>query len=82
MLRVADDGNGIPADLRDRIFNPFVTTKMGRGGTGLGLHIAYNAVTHVLGGTLTVRSEEGVGATFEMRLPLSAPRTSGTVPSA
>jgi len=73
VLRVIDDGNGIAPDLLERIFEPFVTTKMGRGGTGLGLHIAYNAVTSVLGGTLTVHSVQGQGASFEMRLPLQAP---------
>ena len=80
VLRVADDGHGIPPHLLDRIFAPFVTTKMGRGGTGLGLHIAYNAVTNILGGSLTVRSEEGAGATFEMRLPDTAPRNSDAIP--
>jgi PAS domain S-box-containing protein len=80
VLRVADNGCGIPAALQERIFEPFVTTKMGRGGTGLGLHIAFNAVTNVLGGSLTVHSEEGVGTTFELRLPDIAPRHSGTMP--
>jgi C4-dicarboxylate-specific signal transduction histidine kinase len=80
LLRVADDGGGIAPDLLERIFDPFVTTKMGRGGTGLGLHIAFNAVTNVLGGSLTVRSEVGAGATFEMRLPDTAPRNSGAMP--
>lgn len=73
LLRVSDNGNGIAPEMLDRIFEPFVTTKMGRGGTGLGLHIAYNAVTSALGGTLTVHSVQGQGATFEMRLPLQAP---------
>jgi len=73
LLCVIDDGNGITPNLLSRIFEPFVTTKMGRGGTGLGLHIAYNAVTSVLGGTLTVHSVQGQGATFELRLPLQAP---------
>ncbi len=77
VLRVADDGHGISPDLLDRIFDPFVTTKMGRGGTGLGLHIAYNAVTNVLGGGLSVYSTLGSGTTFEVRLPELAPRTSG-----
>ncbi len=76
LLRVADDGRGIPAHLLDRIFDPFVTTKMGRGGTGLGLHISYNAVATVMGGSLVVRSVEGEGALFELRLPMSAPHTS------
>ncbi len=82
VLSVADDGHGISPPLLDRIFDPFVTTKMGRGGTGLGLHIAYNAVTHVLGGTLTVRSTIDVGTTFDVRLPDMAPRASGAVPLA
>ena len=77
VLRVTDDGHGVPPDLLDRIFEPFVTTKMGRGGTGLGLHIAYNAVTNVLGGTLRVYSTLGAGTTFEMGLPALAPRASG-----
>lgn len=82
VLSVADDGHGIPPDLLGRIFDPFVTTKMGRGGTGLGLHIAFNAVTHALGGSLSVRSEVAVGTTFEMRLPDTAPRNSDGVPLA
>jgi signal transduction histidine kinase len=76
LLRVADDGCGIPADLLDRIFDPFVTTKMGRGGTGLGLHISYNAVVSLLGGSISVRSTEGEGAVFELLMPSSAPRAS------
>ena len=76
VLCVADDGQGIPSDLLDRIFDPFVTTKMGRGGTGLGLHIAFNAVTHALGGSLAVASVVGEGTVFELRLPEAAPRPS------
>jgi PAS domain S-box-containing protein len=74
-LRVQDDGVGIPPELIGRVFDPFMTTKMGQGGTGLGLHISYNAVVQLLGGTLTVDSAPGQGATFEMRLPPEAPRT-------
>ncbi|WP_082550926.1 ATP-binding protein [Pseudorhodoferax sp. Leaf265] len=73
-LRVADDGRGIAAEHIGRIFEPFMTTRMGRGGTGLGLHISQNAVVELLGGTLTVRSTEGLGACFELRLPEVAPR--------
>jgi signal transduction histidine kinase len=72
-LRVSDNGQGIPATLLERIFNPFVTTKMGQGGTGLGLHIAYNIVTGILGGSLTVSSQEGQGCEFAMLLPKQAP---------
>ncbi|KQP17666.1 ATP-binding protein [Pseudorhodoferax sp. Leaf267] len=77
VLRVADDGRGIPAAVLPRIFDPFMTTRMGRGGTGLGLHISYNAVANLLGGTLTVHSQEGHGAAFELRLPPQAPRAEG-----
>lgn len=77
ILRVIDNGKGIPAELLGRIFDPFVTTKKGRGGTGLGLHISYNAVVNLLGGSLTVHSTEGEGATFVLRLPLVAPKVSG-----
>ena len=73
-LRVTDDGVGIAAEHIDRIFSPFMTTKRGRGGTGLGLHISHNAVVDLLGGTLTVQSQEGAGSCFEVRLPVQAPR--------
>lgn len=75
VLRVADDGKGVPAAILPRIFDPFVTTKQGRGGTGLGLHISYNAIVDLLGGSLTVHSVEGQGAVFEMRLPDKAPKS-------
>jgi PAS domain S-box-containing protein len=73
-LRVADDGKGIAPEHIARVFDPFMTTRMGRGGTGLGLHISHNAVTTLLGGTLTVQSKLGDGACFELCLPVQAPR--------
>ena len=72
-LSVSDDGVGIPPGLIERIFDPFVTSRLGSGGTGLGLHITHNAVVNVMGGTIKVRSERGVGTRFEMTLPLRAP---------
>jgi signal transduction histidine kinase len=51
-----DDGRGIPADVLPHVFEPFYTTRRGRGGTGLGLHIAYNLVTARLGGQITIDS--------------------------
>ena len=74
-LTVADDGRGIAEPLLGRIFDPFVTSRMGSGGTGLGLHIAHNAVTNVLGGSISARSRPGAGAVFEMLLPDCAPHT-------
>lgn len=72
-IRVADNGCGIPEDLLPRIFDPFVTTRMGRGGTGLGLHIAHNLVVQVLGGSIAVDSRPGEGSRFTIELPCTAP---------
>ena len=76
-VQFSDDGAGIPqANLR-RIFEPFYTTKLGQGGSGLGLNISYNIVTSLLGGEISVRSMEGQSTTFVIDLPLSAPQESG-----
>jgi PAS domain S-box-containing protein len=73
VIQVRDAGRGIQkADLH-RVFEPFFTTRLGQGGSGLGLHIAHSIVTGVLGGSIDVSSEAGSGATFTMTLPLSAP---------
>jgi signal transduction histidine kinase len=71
-LTFADDGAGIPLQHQARVFDPFFTTKMGRGGSGLGLNIVYNIVTDVLGGRITLGSQEGVGTTFTVILPRAA----------
>ncbi|MCC6751657.1 MAG: response regulator [Deltaproteobacteria bacterium] len=67
-VTVTDTGLGIAQAVLPRIFEPFFTTKPPGVGTGLGLPIAQQFVTE-LGGTLQVRSEEGVGTTVELRLP-------------
>jgi len=72
-LSVKDDGVGIPTANLNRIFDPFFTTKLGAGGSGLGLNIAHNLVTGVLGGRVRVLSEVGVGTTFVLTLPAVAP---------
>jgi signal transduction histidine kinase len=68
-----DDGNGMPAEVLAHIFEPFYTTKLGHGGSGLGLSIALNIVTGVLGGTLSATSKLGFGSQFCLQLPLHAP---------
>lgn len=75
-ITLADNGNGIPEALLPRIFDPFVTTRMGRGGVGLGLHICHNLVIQTLGGRIAVVST-AAGTTFTLTLPRCAP-----VPSA
>lgn len=68
--RVSDDGVGMSASVHTRLFDPFFTTKVVGEGTGLGLSVSYEIV-HRHEGEIVVRSEEGKGATFEVRLPLS-----------
>ena len=64
-----DNGIGIPADIRDKLFQPFFTTKPTGEGTGLGLSISYDIVTQQHGGTITVESEPGICTEFTIRLP-------------
>ena len=72
-ITVADDGVGIAPEHLGKIFDPFFTTKLGHGGTGLGLHISHNMVYGPLGGQMTVQSTPGVGTTFTLLLPCTAP---------
>ena len=58
-IRVRDNGTGIPADIRDELFQPFFTTKPTGEGTGLGLSITYDIVTQQHGGSIAVCSEVG-----------------------
>ncbi len=80
LLRFSDDGCGMDDDTCRRVFDPFFTTRMGRGGTGLGLNIVYNLVTQLLGGTISVQSTRDVGTCFEIILPLVAPNERSTQP--
>lgn len=72
-LRIRDDGCGIAAEIQPRVFDPFFTTRMGRGGTGLGLNISHNLVSNVLCGEIHLHSEAGAGCCFELLLPRVAP---------
>ncbi len=66
-IKVADNGNGIPPKILDKIFQPFFTTKPTGEGTGLGLSLSYDIVkSH--GGELMVETEEGVGTVFIIKL--------------
>jgi signal transduction histidine kinase len=68
-VRVRDNGTGISADVRDKLFQPFFTTKPTGEGTGLGLSISYDIVTQQHGGSIEVASEEGAYTEFTIRLP-------------
>ncbi|MEE9373401.1 MAG: ATP-binding protein [Saprospiraceae bacterium] len=68
-ISVKDNGNGIPSDVLDKIFQPFFTTKPTGEGTGLGLSMSYDIITNGHGGTLKVESIEGEGSIFTIVLP-------------
>jgi signal transduction histidine kinase/CheY-like chemotaxis protein len=69
VLRVTDDGEGMPPEVRERIFDPFFSTKGARG-TGLGLSLVFGVVERH-GGRVSVESRPGTGTTFTLRLPLA-----------
>jgi signal transduction histidine kinase len=68
-VRVRDNGVGIPDDIKDKLFQPFFTTKPTGEGTGLGLSISYEIVTKQHGGTIKVASEVGRFTEFIVSLP-------------
>ena len=67
-ISVKDNGNGIPESIKDKIFQPFFTTKPTGQGTGLGLSLSYDIVK-AQGGELKVESKEGEGSEFVVQLP-------------
>ncbi|WP_332876399.1 sensor histidine kinase [Massilia sp. S19_KUP03_FR1] len=70
LIVFSDNGVGIAPEHQARIFDPFFTTRMGQGGSGLGLHIAYNIVTSLLNGAIRVDSTPGAGTRFTLDVPL------------
>ena len=68
-IRVADNGNGIPVEVKDKIFQPFFTTKPTGQGTGLGLSLSYDIVK-AHGGELKVKTKESKGTEFKIILPI------------
>ncbi|MBL6653364.1 MAG: GAF domain-containing protein, partial [Reyranella sp.] len=70
-VKVRDNGTGIPPEVREKLFQPFFTTKPTGEGTGLGLSISYDIVTQQHGGTIGVESEVGKFTEFTVRLPRS-----------
>jgi signal transduction histidine kinase len=67
-IRVKDNGNGIPASIKDKIFQPFFTTKPTGSGTGLGLSLSYD-ILKAHGGTISVESTKSSGTEFIIQLP-------------
>lgn len=72
-LQLSDNGSGMTQAHLEQLFQPFFSTKIGRGGTGLGTTIVENLVTRSLGGTVRVESGIGRGTTYHIHLPAYAP---------
>ena len=70
-VRIRDNGIGIPGEIKDKLFQPFFTTKPTGEGTGLGLSISYDIVTQQHGGTIEVDSRVGEFTEFRVRIPRS-----------
>jgi PAS domain S-box-containing protein len=81
VLEIHDTGAGIPADLVDRVFEPFFTTRPIGGGTGLGLTVCHGIVTS-LGGAIQLHSQVGRGTTVRIELPLAPGEPDGAAPAA
>ncbi len=69
-IRVADNGNGIPQKIIDKIFQPFFTTKPTGQGTGLGLSLSYDIIK-AHGGEIKVKTKEGEGTDFIIQIPIN-----------
>ena len=72
-IRIRDNGVGIPSEIREKIFNPFFTTKPAGEGTGLGLSMSHDIVVKQHGGTIEVATEPGVFTEFIITLPRMMP---------
>jgi signal transduction histidine kinase len=70
---IYDNGAGMSEAVKSKIFQPFFTTKPSGEGTGLGLSLSYDIITKSNGGTIECESEEGVGTTFTVKLPINNP---------
>ncbi len=68
-IRISDNGNGIPDKIKDKLFQPFFTTKPTGEGTGLGLSLSYDIITKQHAGEIKIESKEGEGAEFVITLP-------------
>jgi signal transduction histidine kinase len=71
-IRIRDNGTGIPQEVKEKMFNPFFTTKPAGEGTGLGLSMSHDIVVKQHGGTIDVNTEPGVFTEFIITLPRAA----------
>lgn len=71
-VHYSDNGKGVPEHIRKRIFDPFVTTRRGDGGSGLGMHLVYNLVTQALNGRINLESQLGEGIQIDIDFPVGS----------
>ena len=71
IIKVKDNGVGMPEHIKDKIMQPFFTTKPTGEGTGLGLSLTYDMVVKGNGGSIQVNSKEGEGSEFMISLPIN-----------
>ncbi len=71
-IRICDNGAGIPPEVKDKIFNPFFTTKPAGEGTGLGLSISHNIIVKQHAGSIEVDTEHGAFTEIRIILPRAA----------
>jgi signal transduction histidine kinase len=76
-IRVRDNGTGIPRDVKEKMFNPFFTTKPAGEGTGLGLSMSHDIIVKQHGGRIDVETEPGAFTEFIMTLPRNSRKTTG-----
>lgn len=69
LIECYDDGHGMPKEVMNKVFEPFFTTRRGRGGSGLGMHLVFNLVTQTLGGSIECDSEPGKGTRYLIEFP-------------
>src|SRR6202020_1822491 len=75
-IRIRDNGTGIPAGVKEKIFNPFFTTKPSGEGTGLGLSMSHDIIVKQHGGSIDVETEPGLFTEFKIVLPRTSQRKS------
>lgn len=73
VLDYRDDGHGIAKEVQHKVYEPFYTSKLGQGGSGLGMFIVHNLVVGGLAGQLQLESEPGAGVHFQLQFPAVTP---------
>ena len=73
VFEYTDDGIGMTPEQKAKVYDPFFTTKQGKGGTGLGMHIVFNIVTQKLCGDISLETSPGNGVRYVLTLPANHP---------